>query len=87
VGVDLADDESPKFESMGESGMDDGGSGNLEIWPRLIVLSAMADALVSIEPPDLCRLPKPGRLLEDAILDRSEECRGGKYQAGVQLKV
>ena len=44
-----------KVESAGELGMDDGGSGNLPICPMLMVLSAMADALVSTDAADLCR--------------------------------
>ena len=39
----------PNSDRRGVDGVDDGGSGNIER-PRLIVLSAMADALVSMDP-------------------------------------
>jgi hypothetical protein len=37
---------------VGELGMDEGGSGNREICPKLIVLSANADAFVSTDAAD-----------------------------------
>ena len=39
----------PNSDRRGVDGVDDGGSGNLER-ARLIVLSALADALVSMDP-------------------------------------
>jgi len=46
--VRLGDGVPPNSDRRGVDGMDDGGSGNLDK-PILIVLSAMADALVSMD--------------------------------------
>lgn len=43
-----------KFGRTGVEGIEDGGSGNRES-PRLMVLSAIAEALVSTEAAETCR--------------------------------
>lgn len=61
-GVTLLGEDESKLDRKGVDGMEEGGSGNLDN-PRLIVLSAIPEALVSRETRDTCRtfkLADPG---------------------------
>lgn len=54
----------PNSDRKGVEGMDEGGSGNLDK-AMLIVLSAMADALVSMDAIETCPLDFGFRFISD----------------------
>ena len=63
-----------KFVRIGVEGIEDGGSGNRES-PRLMVLSAIAEALVSTEAAETCRDSSALCFSIGCIVARAQGCR------------
>jgi len=70
LGLDRPGDEVSKLERKGVEGSEDGGDGNRDS-PRLMVLSAIPEALVSRDGAGICREPFGGWFCCDIPLEEA----------------